>query len=263
MHAYMHASASGGGHGCMHWDGARRRVRRSPLSTPHRSKLTAPSPPQPARNRQGARTLGLPIRDYLASLRSAGLGSLPGTAAEILDDEVRSALCPDKISAGEWLEVVRSAHDIGLRSTSTVMFGHLEDGPVAWARHLIALRQLAAETGGITEFVPLPFVHMQAPVFLKGAARRGPTLRECVLMHAVARLALHPFVTNIQASWCVFCSACFCMVCMFLQLCMSACTCQSVHAIQLEPAQLLLQADRLLNLANQPPSSNLQGQDGA
>jgi FO synthase len=148
----------------------------------------------------GAHTLGLPVGDYLSALREAGLGSLPGTAAEILDDEVRAVICPDKIDTRQWLEVMEAAHDIGLKTTSTIMFGHV-DGPRHWARHLLALRELQTRTGGFTEFVPLPFVHMEAPLYLKGSARRGPTFREAVLMHAVARLALHPRINNIQASW--------------------------------------------------------------
>ncbi|HXE26506.1 MAG TPA: 5-amino-6-(D-ribitylamino)uracil--L-tyrosine 4-hydroxyphenyl transferase CofH [Roseiarcus sp.] len=149
---------------------------------------------------QGAATLGLTIRSFLAELKAAGLSTLPGTAAEILDDEVRAIICPDKVKTAEWLDVVRTAHGLGLRTTSTIMYGHMER-PVSWARHLLAVRDLAAETGGFTEFVPLPFVHMEAPMYLKGAARRGPTFREAVLMHAVARLALHPHITNIQTSW--------------------------------------------------------------
>jgi FO synthase len=149
---------------------------------------------------QGAATLGLAIPDYLARLKAAGLGSLPGTAAEVLDDDVRAMLCPDKLSTDEWLGVVEAAHDLGLPSTATIMFGHLETA-ASWARHLNRLRALQARTGGFTEFVPLPFVHMEAPVYLKGRARRGPTWREAVLMHAVARLALHPLITNIQVSW--------------------------------------------------------------
>lgn len=149
---------------------------------------------------QGAATLGLTVADFLAELKAAGLGTLPGTAAEILDDEVRAILCPDKLSTAEWLEVVGTAHEVGLRTTSTIMFGHV-DRPVHWARHLLRLRALQARTGGITEFVPLPFVHMEAPLALKGLTRKGPTLRETILMHAVARLALHPLIPNIQTSW--------------------------------------------------------------
>jgi FO synthase len=148
----------------------------------------------------GATTLGLPLRDYLATLKAAGLGSLPGTAAEILDDEVRAVLCPDKISTAQWLQVMEASHDVGLRSTATIMFGHV-DGYRHWARHLLRVRELQTRTGGFTEFVPLPFVHMEAPIYLKGQARKGPTFREAVLMHAVARLALDPVIPNVQASW--------------------------------------------------------------
>jgi FO synthase len=149
---------------------------------------------------QGAGTLGVPLDDYLRALKAAGLGSLPGTAAEILDDEVRVLLCPDKIRTDRWLEVMRAAHAAGLRSTATIMFGHI-DRYEHWARHLLRVRHLQQETGGFTEMVPLPFVHMEAPIYLKGRARRGPTFREAVLMHAVCRLVLHPVITNIQASW--------------------------------------------------------------
>jgi FO synthase len=149
---------------------------------------------------QGAATLGLSLREFLGQLKDAGLGTLPGTAAEILDDEVRAIICPDKVNTQQWLEVLRTAHELGLRTTSTIMYGHVER-PISWARHLLRLRDLQKETGGITEFVPLPFVHMEAPMYLRGQARKGPTLREAVLMHAVARLALHPLITNIQTSW--------------------------------------------------------------
>ena len=149
---------------------------------------------------QGAATLGLSLEDYLGALRDAGLASLPGTAAEILDDEVRRVICPDKVTTAQWLRVHDVAHRVGLRSTTTIMFGHV-DGPRSWARHLLELREQQRRTGGFTEFVPLPFVHMEAPMFLRGQARPGPTFREAMLMHAVARLALHPRITNIQASW--------------------------------------------------------------
>ena len=149
---------------------------------------------------QGAATLGLPLDDYLARLKAEGLASLPGTAAEILDDEVRKVICPDKVTTEQWLEVHDAAHRAGLRSTTTIMFGSVE-GPRSWARHLLRLREQQQRTGGFTEFVPLPFVHMEAPIYLKGLARPGPTFREALLMHAVARLALHPHITNIQASW--------------------------------------------------------------
>jgi FO synthase len=149
---------------------------------------------------QGAAMLGVPVREFLSALKDAGLGTLPGTAAEILDDEVRAVLCPDKIGTDRWLDVMRTAHQIGFKTTATIMYGHV-DQYKHWARHLLRVRQLQVETGGFTEFVPLPFVHMEAPIYLKGRARRGPTYRESVLMHAVARLALHPVITNIQTSW--------------------------------------------------------------
>jgi FO synthase len=149
---------------------------------------------------QGAATLGLTLVEFLTRLKDAGLGTLPGTAAEILDDEIRDIICPDKINTQQWIDVARAAHSLGLRTTSTIMYGHVE-GPLNWARHLLVLRDLQAETGGFTEFVPLPFVHMEAPMYLRGMARKGPTTREAILMHAVARLALHPLITNIQTSW--------------------------------------------------------------
>ena len=149
---------------------------------------------------QGAATLGVGLDRYLARLREAGLASLPGTAAEILDDEVRAVICPDKVTTEQWLSVHDTAHRAGLRSTTTIMFGHVE-GARSWARHLVALREQQRRTGGFTEFVPLPFVHMEAPIYLRGQARPGPTFREALLMHAVARLALHPWITNVQASW--------------------------------------------------------------
>jgi len=148
----------------------------------------------------GARTLGLPLEDYLARLREAGLSTLPGTAAEILDPEVRAIICPDKVTADEWIEVMRVAHGVGLRSTATIMFGHVEEYR-HWARHLLRIRGLQEETGGFTEFVPLPFVHMESPIWRKGLARSGPSYREAVLMHAVARIVLHPVIPNIQVSW--------------------------------------------------------------
>jgi FO synthase len=149
---------------------------------------------------QGAATLGLPLDEYLPLLREAGLASLPGTAAEILDDEVRRVLCPDKVTTAQWLEVHEQAHRAGLRSTATIMFGHV-DAPRNWSRHLLRIRDLQRRTGGFTELVPLPFVHMEAPIYLKGLARRGPTFREALLVHAVARLVLQPWVENVQASW--------------------------------------------------------------
>ena len=175
---------------------------------------------------QGAATLGLSLEDYLARLRGLGLGSLPGTAAEVLDDEVRRVICPDKVTTAQWLAVHDAAHRVGLRSNVTLMFGHA-DTPRSWARHLLRTREqqrasLSASAGfasanpargkakpgckqpgggGFTELVPLPFVPMEAPMYVQGRARRGPTFRETLLVHAVARLALHPWITNVQASW--------------------------------------------------------------
>jgi FO synthase len=149
---------------------------------------------------EGARRLEEPLRDYLLRLRDAGLASLPGTAAEILDDEVRAIICPDKVNTDEWLEVHRTAHSIGLRSNVTIMFGHVEH-PRHWARHLLRTRALQKETGGFTEFVPLPFVHMGAPLYLKRMSRPGPTFREALLIHAVGRIAYHGVIDNIQVSW--------------------------------------------------------------
>jgi len=149
---------------------------------------------------QGAKTLGVSVAEFLAELKRAGLGTLPGTAAEVLDDEVRAVLCPDKINTAQWLEVMGTAHRTGLRSTATIMFGHV-DRYEHWARHLLRIRDLQSETGGFTELVPLPFVHMEAPIYLKGRSRKGPTFRETVLMHAVGRLVLHQQIDNVQASW--------------------------------------------------------------
>jgi FO synthase len=149
---------------------------------------------------QGARTLGMTTRDYLARLKDEGLGSLPGTAAEILHDDIRAQICPDKLTTREWLDVVRDAHLVGLPTTSTIMFGHLER-PIHWARHLIELRRLQGDTGGFTEFVPLPLVHMEAPMYRRGQSRKGPTWREAMMMHAVSRIALFGEINSIQCSW--------------------------------------------------------------
>lgn len=149
---------------------------------------------------QGAATSNRPLKGYLQELKEAGLGTLPGTAAEILDDEVRSVICPDKINTAQWLEVMETAHEVGFRTTATIMYGHVEE-PKNWARHLLRIRQLQKQTEGFTEFVPLPFIHMEAPMYLKGKARRGPTFREAILMHSVARLVLHPHIRNVQVSW--------------------------------------------------------------
>lgn len=149
---------------------------------------------------QGAETLGVSVRSFLTRLRDAGLGSLPGTAAEVLDDRVRLFLCPDKIRTAQWAEVMITAHELGLRATATLMFGHI-DYPSAWANHLEVIRQIQHRTGGFTEFVPLPFVHMGAPIYLRGLSRPGPTWDEVVLVHAIGRIAFDGLIPNMQASW--------------------------------------------------------------
>ena len=149
---------------------------------------------------EGARRLGMPLGEYLTLAKEAGLSTLPGTAAEILDDEVRAVICPDKITTDEWLEAHRIAHEVGLRSNVTIMFGHVER-PVHIARHIVRTRELQKQTGGFTEFVPLPFVHMATPLFLQKKARPGPTFREALLLHAVGRLAYTGWIDNIQVSW--------------------------------------------------------------
>lgn len=149
---------------------------------------------------QGARSLSIPVREYLLRLREAGLRSLPGTAAEILHDDVRQIICPDKLNTKEWLETMRAAHAVGLRSTATIMFGHIER-PRHWARHLTLVRSLQCETQGFTEFVPLPFVAAGAPIYRRGQARPGPTLHEAKMMHAVARIILGDVIPNLQVSW--------------------------------------------------------------
>jgi FO synthase len=149
---------------------------------------------------QGAKTLGMTVSDYLKWLKDEGLGSLPGTAAEILHDDIRAQICPDKLTTEEWLGVVRDAHKLGLPTTSTIMYGHLERTE-HWAYHLLALRRLQAETGGFTEFVPLPLVHMEAPFYRRGQSRKGPSWREALMMHAVARIVLYGQINSIQCSW--------------------------------------------------------------
>lgn len=149
---------------------------------------------------QGAETLGISVRQFLTELRDAGLGTLPGTAAEILDDDVRIHLCPDKIRTSQWAEVMLIAHDLGLRSTATIMFGHI-DHPRSWANHYEVIRKIQRRTGGFNEMIPLPFVHMGSPIFLRGRARPGPTWDESVLIHSVARIAFDGLIDNIQASW--------------------------------------------------------------
>ena len=149
---------------------------------------------------QGAETLGISLKEFLQKLQHAGLNTLPGTAAEILHDDVRQQICPDKLNTEQWLRVMETAHSVGFRTTATIMYGHV-DRPEHWAAHLLAIRQLQQRTGGFTEFVPLPYVAMEAPMYLKGRSRMGPSFREAILMHAVARLVFHGLIDNIQASW--------------------------------------------------------------
>ncbi len=149
---------------------------------------------------EGAKRLNEPLETYLQRCMDAGLRSLPGTAAEILDDSIRDILCPDKLTTEEWLEAHRIAHGVGLRSNVTMMFGAVEQ-PEHWVKHFLVTRQLQAETGGFTEFVGLPFVHMASPIYLQRKARRGPTFRENLLVHAVARIAYRGYIDNIQSGW--------------------------------------------------------------
>ena len=149
---------------------------------------------------EGAERNGEDLRTYLTRMKEAGLASLPGTAAEILDDEARAVLCPDKVNTEEWLECHRVAHEVGLHSNVTIMFGSVEN-PTHWARHIVRTRDLQKETGGFTEFIPLPFVHMASPIYLQKRSRRGPTFRETVLMHAIGRIAYHGLIDNVQVSW--------------------------------------------------------------
>jgi FO synthase len=149
---------------------------------------------------EGANRLGESLVEYLMRLKQAGLKSLPGTAAEVLDDEVRRILCPDKISTGEWLECHEAAHSVGLHSNITIMFGSIEE-PLHWANHIVRTRELQKRTGGFTEWIPLPFVHMASPIYLQRQARRGPTFRETLLMHSVGRIAYRDHIDNVQVSW--------------------------------------------------------------
>jgi FO synthase len=148
----------------------------------------------------GVELTGMELGDYLSMLRDNGLGTLPGTAAEILDDEVRAVLSRNKLSTAQWIEVIRSAHRCGIRSTSTMMYGHIET-PEHWVRQMLLLRSIQEETGGFTEFVPLGFVHQNTLLFQQGLARSGPTLAEHLKVHALARLLLAGSINNIQVSW--------------------------------------------------------------
>ena len=148
----------------------------------------------------GVTKSGLSIREWLTSLREAGLDTIPGTAAEILDDEVRWVLTKGKLPTSMWIEVVTTAHEVGLRSSSTMMYGHVDE-PRHWVGHLNVLRDIQDRTGGFTEFVPLPFVHQNSPLYLAGAARPGPTHRDNRAVHALARIMLHGRISQIQTSW--------------------------------------------------------------
>ena len=148
----------------------------------------------------GVELSGMPLADYLSMLRDNGLGTLPGTAAEILDDEIRHILSANKLSTAQWIEVIRTAHRCGVRTTSTLMYGHAET-PAHWVRQMLLLRSIQEETGGFTEFVPLGFVHQNTLLFHQGLARSGPSLAEHLKVHAVARVLLAGFINNIQVSW--------------------------------------------------------------
>jgi FO synthase len=148
----------------------------------------------------GATKLGVSFEEFLAEAKAHGLGTIPGTAAEILDDDVRWVLTKGKLPAATWEQIVRTAHGLGIRSSSTIMFGHV-DAPPHWVAHIRRIRRIQSETGGFTEFVPLPFVHQHAPIYLSGKARPGATFEENVRMHAVARILLDGSIPNIQVSW--------------------------------------------------------------
>jgi len=148
----------------------------------------------------GVELTGMPLADYLLMLRDNGLGTLPGTAAEILDDEVRHILSANKLSTAQWIEVIRTAHKCGIRTTSTLMYGHTET-PGHWVRQMRLLREIQSETGGFTEFVPLGFVHQNTILFHQGLSRTGPTMAEHLKVHALARLLLSGSINNIQVSW--------------------------------------------------------------
>ena len=148
----------------------------------------------------GVTRTGMSVRDFLVQAKESGVDSLPGTAAEILDDDVRWVLTKGKLPTSEWLDVIRTAHEIGLPTTSTMMYGHV-DHPGHWVGHLRTIANLQRETGGFTEFVPLPFVHQSSPIYLAGVARPGPSVRDNRAVHALARIMLHGLIDNIQCSW--------------------------------------------------------------
>jgi FO synthase len=148
----------------------------------------------------GVEKTGMPLPDYLRMLKEAGLGSMPGTAAEILDDELRRELCPKKLNVSQWINIIRTAHGLGIPTTATIMYGHTEL-PDHWVRHLLLLREIQKDTHGFTEFVPLGFIHSQTRLFRSGHAREGSSFREDLVMHALARVLLNRYVANIQVSW--------------------------------------------------------------
>ena len=148
----------------------------------------------------GVEKTRMPLRDYLLMLKEAGLNSIPGTAAEILDDQVRRSLSPNKLKVRQWIEIIKTAHSLGIPTTSTMMYGHTET-PEHWVRHLLLLREIQKETGGFTEFVPLGFIHSQTKLFQSGRARSGHAIHEDLIVHAISRLLLNNYIGNIQVSW--------------------------------------------------------------
>ena len=149
---------------------------------------------------QGAETINMDIEEYLKLLKTAGLNTLPGTAAEILDDRIRKYLCPDKITSAQWAYVMEVAHSLGIKSTATIMFGHIDDIE-SWVNHFSLIKNIQNKTRGFTEVVPLPFVHMGSPIYLQGKSMPGPTWDEVVLIHSLARIYFSNTIDNIQASW--------------------------------------------------------------
>tara|TARA_B100000287_G_scaffold100572_1_gene92756 strand:+ start:917 stop:2785 length:1869 start_codon:yes stop_codon:yes gene_type:complete len=149
---------------------------------------------------QGAETINKTVEEYLMMLKDAGLNTLPGTAAEILDDRIRKYLCPDKITSKQWSYVMEVAHSLGIKSTATIMFGHIDDIE-SWTNHYSLIKNLQDRTKGFTEIVPLPFVHMGSPIYLQGKSMPGPTWDEVILIHSLARIYFHNYIDNIQASW--------------------------------------------------------------
>ena len=148
----------------------------------------------------GVEKTGMPLREYLLMLKDAGLNTIPGTAAEVLDDDIRAALSPNKLKVKHWVEIVRAAHSVGIRSTSTLMYGHVET-PEHWVRHMLLLRDIQEETGGFTEFVPLGFIHEKTRLYRKDGSRPGFTQRENLVVHALARILFNGLIPNVQVSW--------------------------------------------------------------